>query len=254
MVAQDTHLKRAISLAAVDRFTADDWIMLGLHTGTSEVITGHDRLLRSQRFGDDDYPRHVSWIIGYLLREVGAGELMRVVEELIDLPDWLLKEHPRLYQQIYGAEFDGSLIQLELDGHELGVHDITRHTTRIRLSIDADPEQAIGSAKELLETVLKTILDDCDVGYSQTDDIPKLVKHARHVLDLESGQTGTARDRVLNGLTAIANGVNELRNLHGTGHGRSRTSAPEMAYAHLVVNSSAALARFLLEIHSTRRS
>lgn len=254
MGASNTQVKQAVSLAVISLFTEEHWTMLGLHTGTSDIITGHQRLLRSLRFGYSDYASHVASVLNRMFREVETDELIKVVEDLIDLPNWLRENYPKLYQDIYGSESDESLRQLEEASVSLGIHDIPRHVARIRRSTDTDPEQAIGSSKELLESVLKSILDDCDVEYAATDDMPKLLKEVRRELDLESGRAGTARDRILNGLTAIANGVTELRNLHGTGHGRSRASEPEVAYAHLVVNSSAALARFLMEIHSASRA
>lgn len=49
--------KRLIALCqtAVEKFNAGDWQTLGAHTGQMKIITGHERLLRSLIFGDDDY-------------------------------------------------------------------------------------------------------------------------------------------------------------------------------------------------------
>ena len=49
--------KRLIALCktAVANFSAGDWQTLGAHTGQVNVVTGHDRLLRSLSFGDTDY-------------------------------------------------------------------------------------------------------------------------------------------------------------------------------------------------------
>lgn len=249
MVASDTTLKRAISVAVIERFTREDWILLGLQTGTTEIINGHSRLLRSLYFEDDDYPSNVAWVLNRIFMEIEATELIKSVEDIVDLPAWLHEHHPKLYQEIYGAEFDESLVELEEVSRTLGAHDIPRHVARIRRAINTDPEQAIGSSKELLESVAKTILDDYGVPYAPSDTMPKLLKEVRRQLNLESGRTGTARDRILNGLTSIVIGVTELRNLHGTGHGRSRTPQPDLAYARLVVNSSAAASRFLMDVH-----
>ena len=53
-----TDRKRLIALCrtAVANFNAGDWQTLGAHTGQMNVITGHDRLLRSLSFNDPDYP------------------------------------------------------------------------------------------------------------------------------------------------------------------------------------------------------
>lgn len=254
MTVSDSKLKQVISRAIVEEFTQENWIQLGLLTGTSDLITGHSRLLGSLRFGDNDYQTHAATILSQLLQEFDAAALLRNFEEIINLPAWLRETHPDLFRDVYESEFDESLLQLEHQAVALGASDTPRHIARIRRSVDTDPEQAIGSSKELLESVLKTILGDYRESYSSNDDLAKLLKDVRRTLALESGRTGSARDRVLNGLSAIAAGVAELRNLHGTGHGRGRTDEPDTAYAHLAVNSSTALAHFLIEMHKAKKN
>lgn len=41
---------------AVSHFQAENWLELGLLTGSLDLVQRHERLLRSLRFGDDDYP------------------------------------------------------------------------------------------------------------------------------------------------------------------------------------------------------
>lgn len=45
----------ALGKKAVEYFNGGDWQALGAYTGQLPLITGHDRLLRSLSFGDDDY-------------------------------------------------------------------------------------------------------------------------------------------------------------------------------------------------------
>lgn len=45
----------ALQRAVASQFTETDWIELGYETGEQEFIQSHGRLLRSLRFGDDDY-------------------------------------------------------------------------------------------------------------------------------------------------------------------------------------------------------
>lgn len=49
--------KELLSLTklAIDKFNQGDWLAIGVHTGQSHLVEGHDRLLRSLSFGDDDY-------------------------------------------------------------------------------------------------------------------------------------------------------------------------------------------------------
>lgn len=144
------------------------------------------------------------------------------------------------------------LRDIEEAGQVHNVPELAQHVQRIRSTISSDPAQAIGSAKELLETVCLTILGRH--GVSNKDDLPTLVKQVRQQLGLESGKTGEVRDRMLNGLTDITNGVAELRNLTGTGHGRSRGLVADPAYARLAVDSVAAITVFFLDVWRRRQA
>ena len=42
----------------VANFSAEDWLQLGVLTGFLDEIRSHGRLIRSMRFGDDDYSEH----------------------------------------------------------------------------------------------------------------------------------------------------------------------------------------------------
>src|SRR6185437_4332431 len=53
--AQTRRKVLALSETAVANFDAGNWLELGTLTGSYELITTHDRLLRSLRFGDPDY-------------------------------------------------------------------------------------------------------------------------------------------------------------------------------------------------------
>lgn len=48
-------LKRRIE----EDFTYSDWEELGLLTDSSDIIDGHNRLLRSLNFGDEDYSGNI---------------------------------------------------------------------------------------------------------------------------------------------------------------------------------------------------
>ena len=54
----------------VDGFTESDWLELGLITNFEDRVNHHPRLLRSMRFGDDDYEGCVITI----LREMIAAD------------------------------------------------------------------------------------------------------------------------------------------------------------------------------------
>ena len=73
--------KRLIALCrtAVANFNAGDWQTLGAHTGQMNVITGHDRLLRSLSFNDPDYPGNAHAVM-FKLVEIDSANLMVIAD------------------------------------------------------------------------------------------------------------------------------------------------------------------------------
>ena len=137
---------------------------------------------------------------------------------------------------------------------------LREHLRRIEDSVDHDPEQAIGSSKELLETIAKQVLECYSVDPTQHEDtVPRLLKRAFQLLDLSSEtlpETTRGVDairKVFSGLSQIVAGTAELRNLYGTGHGRARTSGIQPRHARIVVGATATLTTFLLETLNDRR-
>lgn len=146
-------LKRAIE----PKFGEAEWLELGYLTEHVDLIQEHPRLLRSLVWGDPDYPSNVIEVVPKILGE--SLENLPTVEEFVGLEGWLKENDERLYGDLYGGDVV-SLEQIEKAGAISGVAELNRHASRIRQSIRSDPEQSIGSAKELLETVLKTILGE----------------------------------------------------------------------------------------------
>lgn len=124
---------------------------------------------------------------------------------------------------------------------------------------DKSPLDAIGKAKELIETICKTVL--LEIGIQPDDDwkIHQLVKETLKHLDLtpESIQKddGLADDlkKMLGSLSSITSSVADLRNSYGSGHGKpSSFMGLEKRHARLAVNSSIAFATFVWETYKGR--
>jgi hypothetical protein len=133
-----------------------------------------------------------------------------------------------------------------------GEIDIEDYTRRIRGSLDEDPALAIGSTKELIESVLKTILGlhGAKIG---DEDMPKLLKRAQAALGIDPKDIDTATPgadsvkRLLGSLAQIVVSVTELRNLYGTGHGKSMAPGIDAASTRLVVGAGTTLAAYLMQ-------
>jgi hypothetical protein len=137
---------------------------------------------------------------------------------------------------------------------------VSQQITRMEAAVNQDPELAIGTAKELLETCCKSILHECNVPYSKGDDLLKLVKNTVQQLELTPGdipEKAKASDtikRLLSNLASIAQGVVELRNQYGTGHGKlNANKGLQPRHAKLAVGAASTLAVFLSETHNERK-
>jgi hypothetical protein len=127
---------------------------------------------------------------------------------------------------------------------------------RMEAAIQSDPALAVGTAKEFIETVCTTILRErgkLPEGKPEVSDLTKLVLEE---LDLSPKVTGEDRKgaeyarRLLRNLGAIPNVLAELRNLHGTGHGKdAESSGIHRRHAELAANSAGAFCRFVVDAH-----
>jgi len=138
---------------------------------------------------------------------------------------------------------------------------VAQQITRMEAAIINDPDLAIGTAKELVETCCKTILTERKVTFSKNADILELVKLTCKNLDLtpdkipEKVKASETIKRLLSNLATITQGVAELRNHYGTGHGKMAGSKGlKPRHAKLAVGAASTLAVFLMETHVERSS
>ncbi len=119
----------------------------------------------------------------------------------------------------------------------------------------SDPEGAITSARTLIETVCKHILDDMGVRYDDAADLPKLYKETAKTLNLAPSQhTEEVFKQILGGCTAVIEGLGTLRNRLSDAHGKGKVGVkPTSRHAELAVNLSGALASYLLATWEVRK-
>lgn len=116
-----------------------------------------------------------------------------------------------------------------------------------------DPALLLGTAKEMLESTAKYVLEEFGVSYTQSGDFGQLWYLARdrlgiHPKDIDTSVPGGAQVRkITQSAWTIAEQVNELRGEEGTGHGRTLPSgvSPEMAL--YVVREACSMVEFTLQ-------
>ncbi|MCP9486554.1 MAG: abortive infection family protein [Gaiellaceae bacterium MAG52_C11] len=144
--------------------------------------------------------------------------------------------------------------------HRLGDPRVVElHLERIASNIERDPPAAVGSAKELVESVCKFVLDDYTIDYQKDESLLDLYKKTAQALKLNreavpgSAKGSQSAHRVLQNLATAVQSLAELRNELGLGHGKTAASPAFSRHARLAFNSSRAVAEFLLETWHFRR-
>ena len=138
---------------------------------------------------------------------------------------------------------------------------IHRQINRMTSALESDPDLAIGTAKELVETCCHTILAERGKPADDKPDLLPLVRRALAELKLvpdgiPDAQKGAKSIKSLLGnLATITQSLAELRNLYGTGHGKGgKTKGLSARHARLAVGAATTLAVFLFDTQKERSS
>lgn len=132
---------------------------------------------------------------------------------------------------------------------------------RMKAAVESDPALAIGTAKELIESCCKTILEDEGIEYDKNIDLMPLIKKTVKELRLtpddipDTAKGAQAIKQLLHKLAAIVHEMGELRGLYGTGHGKDgRFKGLQPRHARLATGMAGTLTLFLFETHHERQA
>lgn len=133
---------------------------------------------------------------------------------------------------------------------------VMQQITRMEASVRDDPALAIGTAKELIETCCKTVLLERGNEVGEKWDLSQLVKYTSRELKLtpedipDNVKAANTIRRVLGNLASITQGLAELRNTYGTGHGKdAKHKGLTARHARLAVSAASTFAVFLVQTH-----
>ena len=155
--------------------------------------------------------------------------------------DWDLTDDGRLQR--------AGVIDLSTGGR----HALDEQLDRLRRATD-DPGLLLGTAKDLLESTAKFVLEELAVPYRANADFSELWFHARdrlgilpqHVSDTMVGARQIKS--ILQSAWTIAEQTNQLRGLQGTGHGRTLPTGVTAEMALLVVREACSVVEFTLRV------
>lgn len=139
------------------------------------------------------------------------------------------------------------------------VFDTNYMNQQIKAMLDAQeshPSDAIGKAKELIESCCRTILIEKEIEINKNwsiDDLTKKVFEQIHIMPKNVSDSLPEADvlrQLYGNLRAMVKHIAEVRNIYGTGHGRDVSfEGLEARHARLIVGMSTTLVNFLWESH-----
>ncbi|MEN6532638.1 MAG: abortive infection family protein [Bryobacteraceae bacterium] len=252
-----------------------DAVDIPRHTTFVPRVSGQRRSLVQQYYHSLDLasPKDIAKLQGLFqnvlsrLEQLETGDYdddvkAQAARNFSNLTQWLRKD---------GFEYrDGALIstrrKLPVLPHIKGIAIamdsayLQQQIRRMEEAVENDPWLAIGTAKEFVETICKTILSARGVPINEKWDLMELSKQVRKEVKLlpddipDAAKASDTVKRLLSNLATIVQGLGELRNPYGTGHGRDAGSKGlRPRHARLAVGAAATLATFLFETHNERQ-
>jgi len=138
---------------------------------------------------------------------------------------------------------------------------VTQQINLMESSIESAPHISIGLAKELIETCCKSILNDLEGAWDKNWDLPKLMKETTKLLKLtpddipNEAKAATSIKQILGSLSSVVQGISEVRNEYGSGHGKDgKFRGLQPRHAKLAVGAASTLAIYLLETHTLKKT
>ena len=167
-------------------------------------------------------------------------KVLRALRDSLETEGWVLDSRGRLSPLVL-TEIDNASLRPALDAQ----------IARLR-NAPEDAALLLGTAKELLESSARYVLDELSQPARKNASFDELMHLARERLGLLPKQVdaedaaGRAVRKAYDGLGKVAEAVNELRNIEGTGHGRTLLPATSPATARALVEASAVLSQVML--------
>ena len=231
----------AIKEAILERFDDSDWKDLGYLTGASQYVNNHPRLLRSLRFGDDDYSGNVLDALEHILG-TDRGNLGVLLDDK-QIQDWLRHRRPDLF-----VEFVSDIQPRTIDAPQLAVTSLTVDRafsdaeTLIRTS---GATSAVDRVHTALHGYLLAVCQKANITHSEDADITKLFKVLRtnHPALQNLGPRPDDVTSTLKTLSNVVDKLNPARNQHSLAH--PNPVLLEEPEALLVINAARTVLHYL---------
>ncbi|QIJ76960.1 hypothetical protein GU700_21690 [Methylobacterium sp. NI91] len=251
-------LKVGLAEALTSKFNASDWKKFGALHGLTERLESHPRFYRSLSWGDSDLEGIVVDLVTHLFSN--EREAFAALFNNKDVRFWLSTHGYEDVVEAWDGESDPLLAAIAHGMSEVSasrnIVDLDVYATRIANALPADPHDALGATKDMLEATMRSILRKRGETDFEKLDFPGLTGRCFTLLGMAPNTPpATPSDKYLRKMASSARAMiesaNELRNLAGTGHGRVvGEEVPVSAHdASLVGSSGLVLAAWLLRRH-----
>lgn len=194
-----------------------------------------------------------------------AEALVQQFNEQLRQIGWHLVEvekiggRPRFEAQPYSSSGGRSITRARSVADALDAGWMQKEIERLENSVERDPSLAIGTAKELVETCCKTLLNKLEVSFDTNADLPVLTKTLSKQLRLvpagipNEAKGAEAVRLILQNFGTITKYLAELRNDYGSGHGRDGSHRGlEPRHARLAVGAAVVFIDFVTETYHKR--
>ena len=187
------------------------------------------------------------------------GHLRRAGWELVE--DIVIHGRPKYVPERRVHALGNAAQRIKAVAASLGSEHLYEDLRRLERIGDSEPGEAIGLAKEIVESCCKLILDDRGISYPDDAEIPKLLKLLRNEIKImpegiaEDAKAAREIREVLTSLGKIAHALPPIRNAYGKGHGRGRNfKGLEPRHARLAIGAASTFVDFVLDRHRALRT
>ena len=219
---------------------------------------------------DDIFLRFLSEMVHPVVRP-NRDEVLRLVNHLNDQlqrAGWALVERELIAgrPRFVGDQIGGGRIHVRAHSRARTVADaldagwMHKEIQRLEAGVERDPALAIGTAKDLVESCCKTILNKLRSPPAKSDNLTKISKSLVRELKLvpegipEQARGAKTIKVLLSNFISITQGLAELRGLYGSGHGRDGNyRGLEPRHARLAVAAAVAFIDFVTETYHRRQ-
>lgn len=204
-------------------------------------------------------------------RTTGAQRLVRELLDALRIKGYTLPDHEAanvaatkslrsaLAHLGWDLTDDGRLQkQGDIDLSTGGRAALDEQLTRLRRNSE-DPAALLGGAKDLLESVAKFVLEEAGRLPDRRVEFPEALSLAFEHLGLlptsvdATTPGGKQLRAIYQSARTVTTAVNELRNLQGTGHGRTLPTGVTREAARFVIREATHVAELMLATHDRQR-